>query len=219
MADSKIIIGDWSIKGRSEILRQLCEFLCLPYQNKIYTDPNEWFLIDKPFLKSDFPNVPYILDGDKVITETEACALYIISKSNKLELGGSDLDEVIYIAQVIGVIADLTNNFTKVAFNKEADLEKGIEEACIPKLMMLSKHLGDREWLIGKISIADFFFVRILGLISMNVEWLDEKFPNLATYLQRFRDLHAIKEYLHSDRNLKAPSMLPNMVNPKFKLF
>jgi len=217
MAESKIIIGYWNIKGRGEILRHLSEFLKIPYENKLYTDPTQWFGKEKPALKSDFPNLPYILDGDQVITETDACAMHLIHKSNRLDLLGSNNDEMVHITQLRGVLTDLQNNLAKVAFNKDGDVAKGIEETCIPKLVLLSKHLGDGEWLIGKISYADFLFVRTLGLLNMNGEWL-EKFPNLVSYLERFRDLPAIKTYLASDRNLKVPMMPPSMVNPNFKV-
>jgi len=219
MSKSKIIIGYWNIKGRGEILRHLCEFLSIPYENKLYIDPAQWFKKDKPALKSDFPNLPYILDGDKVITESEACAMYLIHKSNRLDLLGSNMDEMIHITQLRGVLTDLHNNLNKVAFNKEGDfteLAKGIEKTCVPKLFLLSKHLGDREWLIGKITYPDFLFFRTLGLLSMNGNWL-EKFPNLDLFLQRFKDLPAIKAYLASDRNLKIPIMPSFMVHPKFK--
>ena len=217
MAESKVIIAYWGVKGRAEVLRQLAEFTGVPYENKLYSDHNEWFSKDKAALKSDFPNLPYIQDGDKVITETEACVLYLVQKSKRLELLGSNADEVVHITQVKGVLTDLMNGFFKVVFNKEADLVKGIEENCVPKLAALSKHLGTGEWLIGKITVVDFFFARLLDMLNNNGDYV-QKFPNLAGFLQRYNDLPALKDYFQSDRNLKVPVFPPTYVNPQFKV-
>lgn len=212
---SKLTIGYWGIKGRGEVLRILCEYLQVPYENKLYADPNTWFGVDKPALKTDFPNLPYVQDGDKVITETEACALYIVGKSGKTELLGENPEEVVHLAQVKGVITDVYNNFFKLITNKEADIEKGIQETVIPKLNLLSKHLGEKDFLLGKLKLVDFIFALFLSHLNMNGPYLDE---NLKKYLNRFFSLPAIKSYLESERNLKVPVLPPSYVNASVKV-
>ena len=217
MAESKLTIAYWGVKGRAEVLRQLAEFVGLPYENKVYSDPNEWFGKDKPSLNTDFPNLPYIKDGDKIVTESEACAMYLVQKSKRLDLLGSNVDEVVQITQLKGVLTDTMNGLFKVAFNPEVDVQKGLEDNVTPKLTLLSKHLGNNEWLLGKLTLVDFFLVQLLGLLALQGEYLT-KFPNLAAILQRFRELPALKAYLESDRNLKLPLLPPTKVNPNFKV-
>ena len=108
--DSKIIIADWNIKGKGEVFRQLAEYMSLPYENKIYLDRKDWFEKDKKTLNTNFPNLPYILDGDRVITESEACALYLIYKAKRFELLGNNDEEILHISQVRGVLDDLLGN-------------------------------------------------------------------------------------------------------------
>lgn len=43
----------------------------------------------KPTLKNSFANLPYLLDGDKVICESQAIILHIVHKANRLDLLGS----------------------------------------------------------------------------------------------------------------------------------
>ena len=140
MAESKLIIAYWGVKGRAEVLRQLAEFVGLPYENKLYSDPNEWFGKDKPSLNSDFPNLPYIKDGDRVVTESEACAMYLVQKSKRLDLLGSNVDEVVQITQLKGVLTDTMNGLFKVGFNPDGEVQKGEEENVTPRLPLLSKH-------------------------------------------------------------------------------
>lgn len=216
MEGGKITIAYWGIKGRGQVLRELAEFTGLPYENKFYTDPSEWFGKDKAALKTDFPNLPYILDGETVVTESEACALYIVQKSKKLELLGSNAEEIVNITQVKGVLNDAVNNLFKVAMNKEGDVAKGIQDTVIPKLTLLAKYLGKKEWLVGKLTLVDFFFIQILKLLALNGDYVQQL--NLTDYVKRYDELPALKAYFASDRCVKGPYFPPTYVNANFKV-
>lgn len=47
MDKKKITLGYWGIRGRAMVCRYLLEYSKTPYQEKIYTDENEWFGKDK----------------------------------------------------------------------------------------------------------------------------------------------------------------------------
>ena len=104
-----------------------------------------------------------------------------------------------------------------MAFNKEGDVGKGLEELILPKLSAIAKHLGNNEWLVGKLTIVDFLLVRLVSVLSLQGDFM-AKFPNLVDHLKRFRELPKIKEYLASERNLKVPHVLPEMSNINFKV-
>ena len=44
----------------------------------------------------DFPNLPYLIDGDVIITESMAIYRYIINKYSE-DLGGKNLKEKAYV--------------------------------------------------------------------------------------------------------------------------
>lgn len=71
MAD-KVTLGYWDIRGLAERVRLLLEYLNVPYEQKLFTNENrpEWFDVLKPELVKKNPaiNLPYLQDGDKVIT-------------------------------------------------------------------------------------------------------------------------------------------------------
>lgn len=219
MQASKITIAYWGIKGRGEPLRHIAAYTGLDFENKLYTDPNEWFGKDKPALKSEFPNLPYILDGDVVVTESEACALYLIHKSKKLDLVGTNAEEVVHLTQIKGVLNDTLNALYKVGMNKdlsEADLAKGIQDNVVPKVTNLAKHLGNKEWFLGRLTLVDFFFVQVLKHLSLNSTIVKDL--NLCEYIKRYDELPAIKAYTASDKDVKGPFLPPSYVNPHFKV-
>ena len=60
MADKKVTLGYWGIRGRAQPLRFALAYTGLPWEDKTYTAPDQWFAHDKPALKSAFPNIPYL---------------------------------------------------------------------------------------------------------------------------------------------------------------
>ena len=69
MEGSKIKLGYWAIRGRGQVLRHLLAYTGLPWEEKTYKEPGEWFAIgDKNKIDLDFPNLPYIIKGDFKLT-------------------------------------------------------------------------------------------------------------------------------------------------------
>ena len=89
-----LILGYWNIRGRSESIKALLEYLNVPYQLKNYpeNDFNQWFGVDKPSLNTEFPNLPYLLDGNNVITESDTILQYVCQKGSRPDLIGLDGD-------------------------------------------------------------------------------------------------------------------------------
>ena len=63
-----IKVGYWGIRGRAQISRLLLAYTGAQWENVAYSDPNLWFANDKVNLGFDFPNLPYLIDGDVKIT-------------------------------------------------------------------------------------------------------------------------------------------------------
>ena len=88
--DQKITLGYWKIRGLGERIRLILEYTGVPYDQVFYLadDRQKWFEVDKPehLKKNPAANLPYILDGDKVISESDAATIYVIYKSEKVEL-------------------------------------------------------------------------------------------------------------------------------------
>ena len=76
--------------------------------------------------------MPYLIDGEKVISESDGITVYICLKGNKPELLGRNADEQVLMATCHGVWKDLRPNFSKLAYasyENEESFQKAVSEA------------------------------------------------------------------------------------------
>jgi glutathione S-transferase len=59
------------------------EYLGLNWEDKIYKSMSSWHTHDSKKLGFDFPNLPYLIDGELKLTETTAILMYLPMKANK----------------------------------------------------------------------------------------------------------------------------------------
>jgi glutathione S-transferase len=65
---SKVTLGYWKIRGRGQVPRLLLAYTNAIWEDVQYTAPEQWFGADRNSLKLDFPNLPYLIEGDFRIT-------------------------------------------------------------------------------------------------------------------------------------------------------
>jgi glutathione S-transferase len=92
----KLTLGYWFIRGLAERIRLLLEYLGLPYEQEFYFEDNEdqWFKVDKPKLleKNPAANLPYLIDGDKIISESTAILVHLCHRAGRLDLLGRNAE-------------------------------------------------------------------------------------------------------------------------------
>lgn len=70
-----------------------------------YKDASQWFGVgDKTKLGFDFPNLPYLINGNFKLTESSAIARYIIQKSTHLELLGKTVEDEARVNMVLSLL-------------------------------------------------------------------------------------------------------------------
>ena len=82
---TKPTFGYWNIRGgpRGNVNRYILHYVEVDYNDRRYditNNPQEWGAQDKTTLRLDFPNLPYIFDGDFSMTESKAITHYICDK-------------------------------------------------------------------------------------------------------------------------------------------
>lgn len=131
MQEGKVTLGYWGIRGLSERIRMLLEYVGIPYDEVKYSGQtrDKWFNEVKPELHKKNPAItlPYLLDGDKVISESDAIQVYIAHKAGKPELLGRNADEQVAIATTMGVVRDLHPKYIGLVYGRYGD--KTFEEA------------------------------------------------------------------------------------------
>jgi len=113
--ETKLEVGYWHIRGLAAPCRMMCEYAGAKYEPKTYKvsgeahkwDKSSWFDV-KPAMKkvNALQNLPYVKEGDRIVTQTNACIGYL---GRKFDLMGSTPDEVANVEQVMCQTTDLRN--------------------------------------------------------------------------------------------------------------
>ena len=99
MEGEDITIGYWQIRGVIEPIKTLMEHLKVPYQMKYYHfgdppnfDKSQWHK-EKQKLDLEFPNLPYLIDGEFKISQPLAIMKYICCKFSPNLMGEGVLEK------------------------------------------------------------------------------------------------------------------------------
>ena len=174
-------LGYWGVKGILEPIRWLAAHLGLEFKEFNPKSVEEWGQT-KSTLHLDFPNLPYLIDGDFRLTESSAIPVYLIGKTGHKDLLGKNIAEIAQVRQIQGVISDTKQNFIKAAFgsgDKSEALAKTLEPAgsTIQKIEHLSKFLGTKDFLLGHVTYADLELVYLMHMTGAIAQSLGQKCP------------------------------------------
>lgn len=161
-----------------------------------------------------FPNLPYYLDGDVMITQTNAILRFIARKYNMVSPKEHMTD--MYCDQ----LTDLEAHLVQLIYVKGVDALMGWYKKSVPRtLSRFSKLLKEAgsPFLIGtEPHIDDFKLYTFLQKMQVLQEQLGsddtkDMIPaNLLEYMKRIEDLPKVKEYLASSDHLAKPINNPN---------
>ena len=213
---NRIILGYWDIRGFGERVRLVLEYMQLDYVTIKYPmgpppkcDRSEWDRV-KYTSGFDFPNLPYLIDGDLKMTESWAIMRYLAHKNNN-QLYPDTPEQEIRCDMAAGVIQDFHTNFTDTIYNPDFKNLKGPYYEKLPRLLgQFDQFLQGNTWLSGeKLTYPDFDLSETLSRHVMMFPGCLEDFDRLKEYHEAFLNLGAIKKYHESSRFQKYPVHLP----------
>ncbi|XP_044208623.1 glutathione S-transferase Mu 4-like [Thunnus albacares] len=199
----------WDIRGLAQPIRLLMEYTGTKYEDKFYVcgeapnfDKSCWF-DEKPNLGMDFPNLPYLEDGDRKIVQSNAILRYIARKHN---MCGETEDEKVRVDIMENQAMDFRNGFVRLCYADFDRIKPGYLEMLPGVLKQFSNFLGDRKWFAGdKITFVDFLMYELLDQHRMFLPTCLDDFKNLKDFLDRFEALEKIAAYMKSNRFMKTP--------------
>merc|ERR1712243_117535 len=199
------ILCYWDIRGLAQPARLLLSYTGTDFEDRQLScgpapdfDRSCW--IDTKFsLGLDFPNLPYYIDGDVKITQSNAILRYIGRKHNLL---GTNESERICVDMMENEIGDFRSTFVSLCYNPNFESRHEAYRKALPeRLAKFSKFLGENDWLAGEnISIVDFILYEMLDQHVLFEPKCLDGFPNLKAYVDRFRSLEKIKAYMQSSQ-------------------
>ena len=110
---NKYVLGYWDLRGIVAPIKYMMEYIGLEYEDRYHFygeapdfNKDSWLKV-KNQLGLDFPNLPYLFDGDDFkLTESQAIYRYLCNK-HKPELLGKTVRDKAYVDMVMGVTVDM----------------------------------------------------------------------------------------------------------------
>ena len=217
-----LAIGYWNMKGLGAQLRAMAMYGGVPFKAECWTWPpdidykaSEWFTTQKAIYKECNPliNLPYIVDAGNVITQSNACMLYL---GRKLDMLGSNLIELSMCEQLLCETYDLRNIMTGFAYSSKSEEEvpgfirkftnpNGPLGKCTSVLLMNDEYSNSTPFLVGKKASAPDFhlwemldqFINVCKFFKQG-DILQQTFPKAYEFHQCFSKLPQMQKYLNS---------------------
>ncbi|XP_071523420.1 glutathione S-transferase Mu 4-like [Panulirus ornatus] len=146
------VLGYWNIRGLAQPIRLLLEYVGTEFEDKYYEcgpapDYNKSCWFDTKFsFGFDFPNLPYYIDGDVKVTQSNAILRYIARKHG---MCGKTEEEMIRVDILENQAMDFRNGFVRLCY-LEYNVKKQQYLDALPKTIKLfSDFLGSRTWFAG----------------------------------------------------------------------
>ena len=159
----------------------------------------------KETLGLKFPNLPYLIDGELKLTETNAIMKYIAHKYGPQLLGG-DAATVAQVEMVAGIVGDLKGAVTMPCYTTND--RQSIKAIALQKVRPIVDFLGEKKFLIGNdVTYIDFTMFELCDLMDFITEGeLLGQYPTLKAYSDRVKGLPRVAEYYDDDeRCMKRP--------------
>lgn len=214
---SKIVIGYWKIRGLAQYLRLLLAYSGLDFEEVQYDNPDKWFKEDKVNLGFDFPNIPYLIDGDFKLTESAAIARYIVKRSGKNELLGKNAEDTGRVNNILGVFNDAFKEIRGLLWNKDYENVK-IEalEKARSKFNTLRDFVGENKFALGYLTLVDFILAENLYYFEALYPSESKNFAFWWNIRKNFEALPEIKAYYERPTAIKVPFLPPSAaLSPK----
>lgn len=205
VSPKKLRLGYWGIRGLAQVPRFLLAYCGVPFEDFSYSDGDKWFKEDKLHLGLDFPNLPYIVDGEYNLTESSAIQRYIINKWGKTELLGKTLQDNAQVESILSIFLEVSAAVKALFWNKEHETAKGpLIEKYKPKLDQLQKFIGEKTFALGYVTLVDFVVAEDSNYIEVVYPEDFKAWPFLKRIRDNFNALPEIEAYQKSDQAFKG---------------
>ncbi|XP_070575706.1 glutathione S-transferase Mu 1-like isoform X3 [Ptychodera flava] len=205
-----VLLGYWKVRGLAQPIRYILEYAGIEYKEKFYEfgpapeyNKDSWFK-EKHNLGLSFPNVPYLIDGDVKLTQSNVILRYLAGKANLL---GTNDDERMRADWVNEVVRDVRHKISMAAYNpKWEELKPGIVKYAGEMLTSFSDFLGGNKWFAGdNLTYTDFVMHELLYILVKVDSSILDGYKNLQGMKDRFEAIPAIAAYRETDLSKSFP--------------
>lgn len=199
MSVNRLVVAYWDLQAVVHPIRLMLAYHKIDFEDKIYylASSDEWSKKDKLSLNTPFPNLPYIKDGDFILTESSAVIQYAALKTGNPDLLGKNKLDEIKVTQFAGVLKDqITKLFESTTLKDyENAKDKYFEQKIAPFSERLSKALGDKHYCMGYLTYVDFHLAYQSDLFLRIHPKFVQKWTNLVGHRDRIWNNEGIQAY------------------------
>jgi len=217
-AAAPIKFAYWDIRGLAEPIRHMLNYAGADFEDIRYKvtgdatsgwDRSAWTSV-KPTLGLAYPNLPYLIDGDLKLTQSNAIARYVAAKYG---LDGADAAEKAVVDMHLEQLMDLRNAIVRCAYNStdHEALAKQLGEEIAPRHLGLFEAAIAGDYLCASgLTAADFVLVELTDQLDLQFPGILDTYPKIKALRAKFLELPAIKAYRSSDRFHARPINNPS---------
>ncbi|KAK6177388.1 hypothetical protein SNE40_015497 [Patella caerulea] len=205
------VLGYWNVRGLAQPIRCLLHYVGEEFTDQQYVigpapeySREDWKKEEND-LGLDFPNLPYYIDDDVRITQSNSIIRYLGQKYNLL---GSTLKERVTCDMMVETAMDFRNMSVYVSYNPDYESLKGdyFSNYLPTTLAGFEKYLADKPWFAGEnVTVCDFPFYELLDQHRLVEPTCLDKFPKLRAFLNRFESLPRNKLFMTTPMYMKHP--------------
>jgi glutathione S-transferase len=200
-----IELGYWNIRLKAHHLRLLLKYVGLDYIEWNPRDVPDWRRKkDSLYRLNPLVTIPFYREGDLVVSKPGAMAMAICMRAGRKDLIGNTPQKLVLVRTLqssIGVVMNYLMNCTlrgkeEIIHSWKADYFRLVK----PELEKLNTFLGDQNFLLGEVTIADFELNHMIGLFQAIIHSCGMKSPftefiNLMNVKKNVDELPGVKEF------------------------
>ncbi|CAF1209864.1 unnamed protein product [Adineta steineri] len=205
---NQLVLGYWTMRGFAEPIRLALHYSNTPYTEKLYEQgkgqefSREEWLSEKQNLGLDFPNLPYLFDGDLKMTQSKAILYYI---GRKINLMGKTPTEEAHVMMLCEQAHDFRLKTYEVFYGPEGttkERRKNFADKVISEeLKKFDDYFGKHKtkFAVGDHpTVADFQLYEYIdaGLAIDEEHTLIDKLPNIKQFMKTIRELPRVGDYI-----------------------
>lgn len=163
------VIGYWDVRGKGAQVYYILAYCGVKYEAKTYIrgaapefSKSDWTK-ERDSLGLDFPNLPYLIDGDFKLTESKSIMKYVAARYEP-DLLGSTAEEVARV-DMMSRVHDTLYDQIGVHFKKGDPTNFALQITIVGQI--LSTHLGRKPFAIGEnLTFVDFCLFELMDFMN-----------------------------------------------------
>jgi len=208
-----IVFAYWKTRSLGQPVRLILGYGKVDFEDRMYvvddTPPfsrSSWYDV-KHTIGLDFPNLPYLIDGEVKITQSNAILRYL---ARKLDLIGETEEQLIRMDLIENQAMDFRSGFWNLCYGSNKDNFKQNSDDYREKvksiLVMFDRFLGTtHKWFAGgKLTFVDFIMYEALDQLRLFDEKLLVPYDNLKNFMISFKTLPEVREFMESEKCFKG---------------